>query len=230
VFIFAMILLLMIPGEPAAAQSDVRQAVEEFIFTRAASTGDSLVVEFRSVIPSPDEFGAGCRVVIRSEGTLPARGNMTIPVEIVRGTVMVKKMTVSIKVRTFGTVLVAGRQLDRHEVLKRSDVTSRYLETTALAEGSITSAEEIVGKRTTKIIASGDVINGRWLERPPDIHRQDRVTLVAKGSSVLLSSVAVALEDGRIGESIRVRRNGSGGSVAAKVVDATTVQVTIGEK
>jgi flagella basal body P-ring formation protein FlgA len=42
--------------------------------------------------------------------------------------------------------------------------------------------------------------------------------------------MAVALEDGRIGESIRVRRNGSGGSVAGKVVDATTVLVTIGEK
>jgi flagella basal body P-ring formation protein FlgA len=225
-----MILLLWSPGGPANVRSDVRRAVEEFIFAHAASAGDSLVVEFRSVVPSPDEFGAGCRVVIRSEGMLPAKGNMTIPVEIVRGTAIVKKMTVSIKVRTFGTVLVAGRQLDRHEVLNQSDVIPRYLETTALAEGSIAASEQIVGMRTTKIIASGDVINGRWLERPPDIHRQDRITLVAKGPSVLLSSMAVALEDGRIGESIRVRRNGSGGSVAGKVVDATTVLVTIGEK
>jgi hypothetical protein len=68
-----------------------------------------------------------------------------------------------------------------------------------------------------------------WMEitAPPMIARGSAILLVAAGPGVRVTVPAVALEDGRPGQRIRVRNTVSGVEVAGRVMDPGTVQVTL---
>ena len=68
-----------------------------------------------------------------------------------------------------------------------------------------------------------------WLEitAPPMVARGSSVLLVAAGPGVHVTAPAVALEDGRPGQRIRVKNTASGVEAAGRVVGPGTVQVTL---
>ena len=68
-----------------------------------------------------------------------------------------------------------------------------------------------------------------WMEiiAPPMVARGADILLVAAGPGVCVTVPAVALEDGRPGQRIRVKNTVSGVEVAGRVMDPGTVQVTL---
>ncbi len=61
----------------------------------------------------------------------------------------------------------------------------------------------------------------------PLVHRGDAVTIVIHSDSLLISAAGVAREAGAAGDTIRVHRDGVMTDLAARVVDARTVQLEI---
>ncbi len=61
----------------------------------------------------------------------------------------------------------------------------------------------------------------------PLVHRGDAVTIVIQSDSLLVSAAGVAREAGAAGDTIRVHRDGVMTDLAARVVDARTVQLEI---
>ena len=222
-----MVLCELLGGVRLVSQDEIEHAVERYIRERYRGSTSEVNVEFRSV---PRDMAArGGRFTLRiPESTgMPLVGNFSVPVEVVSQGRVEHRCIVSVKVRTFDTVLVAARQLGRHENLKSSDVRREKLETTSLKSVPLREDRQLVGLRTTRIINAGCVLTGDLTQAVPDVLQGSPVTLLVKGRNFRLSLDAVAKEDGVRGRHVMVQRVGGTARLQATVLDPKTVEMRV---
>ncbi len=103
-----------------------------------------------------------------------------------------------------------------------------HLEASLVSPG----ADAALVRANVKVLAGGTSVRtvSVWMQitAPPAILRGAAVLLVALGPGVSVTVPAVALENGRPGQHIRVRNAVSAAEVAGRVIDSGTVQVTLG--
>ncbi len=203
----------------------IRDAVERYIQDRWAGTGSNVAVEFRSVPDSISVAGMPCTLRVDDGGAHQLRGKSTVMVEAISAGSVERRIAVSVTVRTFGSVLVASRQLDRHQRLTPGDVRLETLETTTLSNDVLTSPDQMVNMRTKRIIAIGSVLTGSMTEQLPVVGQGEVVKLQVRSRSVLLSMQAVAKEDGRPGNVITVQKMGSHDRIKARVIGPGAVEI-----
>ena len=127
------------------------------------------------------------------------RGIVCLPVEITSEGKVARQMVVSLKVRLFGQVFVAGRQLERHSNISDEGIGSRYVELTSMPDDVVMHKEQLSGKRTSRIIGAGSILRESSLELIPLVFRDEHVTLIVRAGHVKLSMQGVAKEDGVFG-------------------------------
>jgi flagella basal body P-ring formation protein FlgA len=136
----------------------------------------------------------------------------------------VRSLSVPVRVGLQTDVLVAARVIPRHAVLALEDVRVERRELLAGQE-PVTDRLALGGRRAVRQIAAGESILTAVLELPPLVQRGDRVLLVAEGRGVRAELAGEAREDGRAGQTIRVRNGASGREVYGQVEAAGQVRV-----
>jgi flagella basal body P-ring formation protein FlgA len=93
-------------------------------------------------------------------------------------------------------VVVSRRAFRRGEVVQASDVElvmpTQPTDRTSLA----TQLEDVVGRETTRSIATGQSFDATWLRKPIMVRRGEVVTVFARAANVRVRTQARALEDG----------------------------------
>jgi flagella basal body P-ring formation protein FlgA len=224
----ALILMLLLPaGDCVVPRAALEKAVESYLRGRMTSGRCETVIEFRSV---PDDLKVSRNpYAIRVTETNHPRvaGNLSVPVEIgVAGKTEVRCI-VSVRVRTFDSVLVAARQLGRHETLDDAAVRKERIETTDVKDAIAPQMTELAGKRTKRIIKTGTILTDDMLQQVPEVRQGSMVMLVVKGRNFSFSTDAMVKQDGMRGEQVLVQRVGGSARVRATVVDANTVEMRI---
>lgn len=192
-------------------------------------------VELKLTSPLPPEFSSTefQRPTIRLVPHLPAilqRGNSRLHIGIHDGERLMKVVSVSVRIDTFGKVLTAVNPIVRGElftpenvVLERQPHTSRR---TDLAD------ETIIGLAAARTIRRGELIYTRDATKPVPkkaeivVRPRDLVVLTAKNKFLVVTySGAQAMQAGAIGDVIEVRNPASGRVVRGRVVSGSEVQV-----
>lgn len=217
--ILLFLMVQAVVGETIIHPSQFQTAVERsFAMQRPANEGARRTLEFRSLPKPLTVTGRNIRLCV-DEPLLPdVRGNMSVAVSVYSNELLVQKILVSLKVRTFGTVAIAARQLEQHAVLQPGDMMFQERETTATADAVVTVAAETEGRRTKRIIAAGSLLRRDALERMPAVQQNGIIVLVVRSGAVRLSVKAIAKADGVIGQMIQVQREGSHDRLYARVV------------
>ncbi|GIW83047.1 MAG: hypothetical protein KatS3mg105_4854 [Gemmatales bacterium] len=132
-------------------------------------------------------------------------------------------------VRLYQRVAVAVARIDPGQ---RIDANKVYVDRRLTEEGRETLADPdaVIGRRAKRTIRPGHVITVADLSAPSDdapiaVKRMDLVKAIARVGYLQVSTLATALQDGRVGDIIRVRNNGSKKIVSARVVDRGLVEV-----
>lgn len=97
--------------------------------------------------------------------------------------------------------------------------------------GSVLTAESMVGARALRSLTAGSVVTEKDVTRPRVIHAGDHITLIVKKSAIRAAVQAIALEDGVVGDSIRVKRVDSKTTIElkGKVISSDTVEIDLGK-
>ena len=215
-----------VAGAQSVPPEAIRDAVRQSILGRLGDGAEDATVEFRSELRPVPVPSAGYRVEV-PKSTLRPHGTFSVPVEILADETVVRHMLVSVRVRTFGYVLLASHQLGRSAVLSGEDVIAQRMETTNLPEDAVSSPSECAGRRTTKLINAGNVLRRSFLEPVPVIHQGERVMLTLRTGTVTLRAEALAREDGAIGSLISVQKLNSRERLRARVVGPGTAEVQL---
>jgi len=156
-------------------------------------------------------------------------GRVQVSVGIVMDGKQCGSVPVCLAVKLYQKLAVARRRIDNQEALNADNVSfdrrpvddpGRYL----------TAVDGLPGKRAKHVIAAGQVIAQDDVDRfvveiPPLVKGGELVRLVAHVGPLEVKTKGEALQDGRAGQSIRVRNIESGTIVLGRVVEHSVVEV-----
>ena len=119
------------------------------------------------------------------------------------------------RIRIPGRVLEAARPLERGRTLRPGDV--RFKEVADIGRERVFTFEELAGRRILEDIPEGTRLSAEQFERPILVRRGMRVTVVWQRDGVSIEAEAVAIDEGREGDIVRLRNAFSGREFNARV-------------
>ncbi len=134
----------------------------------------------------------------------------------------------------FGTVYemaqvpVPKRLISAGEVIAADDLEWQPVHLARLTGSSLTDAQQLVGHMAKRPLKAGQVLRQSDVAVSPVIRKNDLIRLVVQTGQMTLSVQGKALQDGALGQAIRVVNVNSNRQLSGTVVDAGTVAVGFG--
>ena len=138
-----------------------------------------------------------------------------------------RTITVRCETRWLAEVWVVQTPVVRHQVLDRTTVALEVREFTSVPRGLVPAAEDPAGWRAIRPLSPGTVLAAGTVERVPLVWKGRAVSIAAQAGPVWVSAPGVALEDGRLGDVVRVENSLSGYVLQARVVGADAVEALV---
>lgn len=132
---------------------------------------------------------------------------------------------VPVTINVFSQVIIVTESLHKGDVLTRENTGYSRVNTSVLSSGHIENIDKVLGKAITRSLRRGDNIRMSYLDEADVVRRGDPVTIEAQSSKISVATLATALNDGYVGEMIKVRNNRSKRVVDAKVTGPGQVLV-----
>lgn len=143
--------------------------------------------------------------VIAAGGTRPWTGVQEFQIDL-KTSQGVERIGVTAEVSLPEMVVVSRRAFRRGEVVQASDV-ELVMPTQPTDRSSLaTRLEDVVGRETTRSIATGQSFDATWLRKPIMVRRGEVVTVFARAANVRVRTQARALEDGGRDDIVPVER------------------------
>jgi flagella basal body P-ring formation protein FlgA len=120
---------------------------------------------------------------------------------------------------------VASRPLAKGATVTANDVQLMKVNGTALGRDSIENLGDIVGRNLTKDIGQGEMFKASTVVVPAVVTAGSRVTVVFRQNRLEVTASGIALENGGMGQDIRVRNESSKKVIVGKVSDPGIVTV-----
>ncbi len=131
-------------------------------------------------------------------------GRVSWAVTVRSGTGEASKSTVAATARAWRDDLVAARPLANRQVIAAADVTPRRHLVDRLGPAAAT-VEQVVGQQAARAVAAGEELAPRDVEAVRLAAVGQFITVTLTEGAVRVKTVAKALDEGHLGESIRVR-------------------------
>lgn len=122
-------------------------------------------------------------------------------------------------------VLVSRVAIERNATLEASQLERKVMPLERLRQGFHQDPAEVVGQSARRSLRAGQVIGPASLAPPVLVRRGQRLTVLATAGGLSASVEAEALEDGRLGERIKLRNTSSRKPLEAKVTGPGQVQL-----
>ncbi|MEE2657229.1 MAG: flagellar basal body P-ring formation chaperone FlgA [Candidatus Latescibacterota bacterium] len=155
----------------------------------------------------------------------PLRGPSVLRVDIQVDGRVEHTITLTADCRLYQDVVVTTRTMRRGGSFAQDVIEIAERDVTSQRHGFYTSLHQLEGMRSSRPIGLGDVVTHRHAQPIPIVHRGDAVAMLVRSQNMVLTTEGVALQDGGIGEKIRVRNADSGKVVYGEIADAGTVQI-----
>lgn len=126
-------------------------------------------------------------------------------------------LALRIELQALAPVAVAASSLPRGAVLSPKDVRLVEKDITGLRE-YYKVTETLLGKGLRRAVKSGEVIHEGMLATLPVVRRGELVTMTVRSGALVLTASGLALDNGGLGEAIRVRNNSSQKEVVGRIV------------
>ena len=122
-------------------------------------------------------------------------------------------------------VVVAARALVRGQRLSAQDLRIDERDVGTLRDGVIHDPAEVAGYLMTRPLAAGRVLQAGALQAPTLVERGRRVRMAVHNQGVRITMTGLALEDGALGETVRVRNPASQRVVEGMVVGPAQIRL-----
>jgi len=162
---------------------------------------------------------------VSQQGRCKPWGKVQVLVRAIVGSDEVHHTSVFLHVRVFGPVAVALRDIDRGETFTHDNTGLRRQETTQMVD-ALNSVQAFIGRKAVKPLRAFTPLALDMIGTDkPVVRRGDVVRMLLEKGGLRIAARAVASEDGRVGETVRVVNVRSKRETFGQVVDSQTVRV-----
>lgn len=132
---------------------------------------------------------------------------------------------VPVRVLDMQTVIVAARNLPAGGLISDSDLSVEMRDVGRLQGDYFNNIDQLVGKQLAHSLSAGQVMAARHIRVPNAIKRGQRVTLLANQNGFEVRMTGTAMDDGGVGERIRVKNITSSRVIEGVVNDDGSISV-----
>ena len=140
---------------------------------------------------------------------------------------LVSKVGLRFDVKLYQNIVVAARSIGVGEILTSEALRYQRLDAGRLASGYSTDTSKVLGLVVHRQVNPGMILNEFMLYKPVLVKRGSIVTILARIGGIEVTTTGQALQDGSIDKVIRVKNLNSPRIIAAKVLDESTVLVSM---
>lgn len=137
---------------------------------------------------------------------------------------VVKNQSVRVQMQALAPLAVATTELRRGQVIQESDVQLAEMDLGQVREPCF-DLDELIGKKARRTIRLGEAIERGYVEFPPLVKRGDLVTITASKGALAVTATGLAREDGKKGDTIKVRNTASQKDILCRVTAPGAVEV-----
>lgn len=202
------------PETPAAIQTAIRTALGSRLAGLRGATAEIGAIDPRLRLPACPSLAVA----------LPPLG---APAMTAKVTCPSPEWTIYVPIRlhSWTWAVVAATNLAPNTALTADDLTRGRVDRFAGTGGILTDPTQAEGRTLEVGLLTGAPILKSFLKAPLAVHRGARVLLTLTDRTMVVRDTAVALADGRVGDSIAVRNPESGKIIEATVAQDGTVTV-----
>jgi flagella basal body P-ring formation protein FlgA len=132
---------------------------------------------------------------------------------------------VPVRLHAWVDAVVAAVNLMPETTINAADLMRGRVDMLAHGGGLLTDPEQAAGKILRIGLPAGTPVLSPLLTAPVVVHRGQKVLLTLSDSTMTIRAPALALEDGRVGESIEIENPDSKKTMRATVVDDGSVEM-----
>lgn len=169
----------------------------------------------------------GCDIQVLPLTRNEPRGRFPMQVKLYRDGALLAQGAVSLEVRYYTDLLVPVRQIDRREILTPDLFAPKRFDVTSITEGLVAEAGELQGCRAKQNLTAGRYVPKHYLEKIPDVEYGSPITIVAKTGGLEIRARGVAMQNGSVGEAIKVMNGASKKILLGTVTALGIVEVAI---
>jgi len=163
---------------------------------------------------------------VRRLSSRPFRGPTVVRFELHVDGELDRSMTVTVDCRSYRDVVVTTRAIRRGTPLDTDALIVEERDVTSLKHGSFDALGDLTQLQAARPIGAGEVVSHRHVAPVPVVHRGDDIDMSVTTGSMSLVATGVAMQDGGVGERIRVRNLDSGKVVYGVIVDSSTIRIS----
>lgn len=122
-------------------------------------------------------------------------------------------------------VPVVGQHMRAGDVIREEDIVYRQMDISRLPGTLILDKKQLVGREAARSLVQGVPIRSDHVRTPPATRRGSDVTLRFQARGLILETTGRALEDGKVGDTIRVMNSQSSTVISGTVLESGLVAV-----
>ena len=166
--------------------------------------------------------------VVKQNGHRP--GLWSVPVNVLVDGVRYQTVWTTWEVGLWERRQVLARPIGRGETVSSDAFELKRVKVDVYTAESGLPAKALIGASASRDLAVGAVVTQRDVERPIIVRRGDTVHLAVRKGPITASATAVASQDGRAGDNIRVRTIATNREISATVVARDVVEIVLGSR
>lgn len=226
------VLLFLLPalawaGEPWQDHQALSQAAGAHLRDYYGQLHPALEQEIRVQLPDPRlRLNACDKELTVAADNLPGEGGR-VTVELLCQGQANWRLHLAADVTLWADILVTRRALLRGHRIDSDDLGYQRLALSQVRKGSLRDETEAIGQEARRNLAANQPLRLQDIQAPMVVKRGDLVQITASLGGLKVVTPATALNNGRLGEQIRVENNRSSRTLKARVVGEGQVEVVL---
>jgi flagella basal body P-ring formation protein FlgA len=138
-----------------------------------------------------------------------------------------RALGVPVTLALYEDVWIASQPISRDDALSNINIEKARRDISRLAGTAARVNNDLVNTRVKKTFRTGDILDHRFIEKDPVVVRNSLVEIIFQSNSVAISIPGEAMENGQMGDIIRVKSNEFDKEYMGKIIDRGTILVNI---
>jgi flagella basal body P-ring formation protein FlgA len=205
-----------------AVNDNIAKAAHEWLFNKLKEVGDDVELILTSSPNSSYDSSGEWTVSFNDSGN--SNSNRIVQATISKSGVLVWKGNYSFTIHHYAMVLTAEKSIPRGIEIKSSNLILTRKEITNVSSVPIIS-KDLIGLRAATTINAGDIITKSNTDKMPVVIRNSRVSIKAYCGVMVISTIAIACEDGAMDEIIRVENPDTHQQYYARVKGSSVLEI-----
>lgn len=163
-------------------------------------------------------------MIVESLTISPKQDRFTVVIQVPSGTYQPHRARFNGRLLEMRNVPVLARSLTPGEEIALRDIRYKSVPLNRVSRGSIFDANQLVGMTVRRSISAGSLLKNADVVRPIVIKKGTPITITLVAGSMKLAAAGLALENGSIGDLVKIENLQSGKVIDAKVIGLGQVE------